>query len=261
MYAFVSYSHNAYNIHYVQDIEPILEKASVFLEEKKYAEALAQYQKALKIDPLSKEALWNGGLSASLLKDYKTAEPLYLRLKKIAPKDGSVLERLVQVYELMGNAQKRDAERLSLIALHRSKTDTSDLADKKMFCRERYVYKDLNIYACEYFSLVPRSEENGYGSLAPQYLFIVDDPKSEENRIRIEVGWDSVKKDAKGEYKPDLSFYFDAYYRKGDWERKSFGVFEKEMPYTDIKKYALAILEGKIPMTGGTSRQAPPPKK
>jgi tetratricopeptide (TPR) repeat protein len=252
MYAYVCY---------VQDIDVLLEKADALLEQKKYAEALKIYKQVLAIDAKSDEALWNGGLSASKINDYKTAEALYLGFKKQHPKDGSVMERLIQLYETTGEAKKRDAERLSIIALHRRKEDTSDLATQRLFCRERYTYKDLNIFACEYFSLVPRSEEDAYGTLAPQYLFLVDDPKDESNRIRIEVGWDSVKKDAKGEYQAGQGFYFDAYYRKGDWERKAFGVFEKEIPYADIKKHIVAILEGKVSPTGGTRRQAPPDKK
>ena len=76
--------------------------------------------------------------------------------------------------------------------------------------------------------------------------------------MRLDVGWNTLEADGKGGFKPTndtlTAFYFDAYYPTGDYSRKTFGLFAKEMPYEAVKQMFLDIVSGKAEMVSGRRR-------
>lgn len=239
-----------------QDAQPDLQKtfdaANTLLEKKQYAAALTEYRKILAVEPDAEGPLQNGAMAAFFAGDYKAALQYYRKLKAADPNSGFFRAKLVQVYQAMGDAKARDAERSALLALHKSGKDTSTLAKRADFCREQYKIGERHVLVYEPWEFKPRRD----GLFAVRYQFFVTDANG-ELETRIETGWNAVKKDAKGVYRPDTlsAFYFDAYYPTGPYARRTMGLSEKELPYTAVKAHVQAIVEGKVTPTGGTLRK------
>lgn len=242
---------------YAQEAPSNLEKTftagNALLEQKKYVEALAEYRKILAVEPDLDGPLRNGAMAAYFAGDYKTALAYYRKIKASDHNDGFIRSKLVQVYQAIGDEKARDAERKDLITLHKSGKDTSSLAKRSDFCREQYRVGSHSILVYEPFVFAPRSDD---GYFAVRYQFIVAD-ESGKMKTRIEVGWNTVKKNSAGAYVPDSAlsaYYFDAYYPTGAMARLTMGLFEQELSYTATKAHVQAIVEGKIKPSGGTPR-------
>jgi tetratricopeptide (TPR) repeat protein len=237
------------------DLEKVFTAANALLEKEKYAEALVEYQKILAVEPDQPGALQNGGMAAFFAGDYKTSLAYYKKLKAEEPNNGFLLTRLVQVYQALGDEKARDAERAEVIALHKSGKDTSTIAKRSDFCRDQYRLGSHQIRIYEPFVFEPRNKEKELFGVV--YQIIVDDAKG-SREMRIEVGWDTATKDAKGIYQPGGAFYFDAYYPTGPVARRTMGLSKKEIPYEGVKAHVQAILEGKVKSTGETPRKEVP---
>jgi tetratricopeptide (TPR) repeat protein len=137
------------------------------LAEERYAEASAYYQKALATLPNDPDLLWNAGLAAYLGKDYPTALTLWQRLKGLAPDDGKVRAKLIQVYQAQGNTQGRAEEREALVALRKSGKDP-ELKKRPSFCCDQFAVKGKKVFAYDFFELT--------GKWAMRYDFIVLKP-------------------------------------------------------------------------------------
>lgn len=234
------------------DLEKTFAAANKLLEQNKYAEALVEYRKILAVEPDLDAPLRNGAMAAYFAGDYKTSLEYYKKLKSNDLADGFIRSKLVQVYQAMGDEKARDEERADLIALHNMGQDTSSLAKRSDFCREQYRLGNRRILVYEPFVFTPRKE----GLFAVRYQFLIADANG-KMEMRIEAGWDAAKKDANGDYQPDMSygaFYFDAYYPTGPIARRTMGLFKAEPPYTAAKAHVRAILEGKVKSTGQTPR-------
>ncbi len=237
------------------DLEKTFTAANALSENKRYADALTEYQKILAVEPNEENTLRNGAMAAYFAGDYKTALAYYRRVKAAHLSDGFIRAKLVQVYQAMGDDKARDAERAGLIALHNAGKDTSSLAKRTDFCREQYNVGAHDILVYEPFVFKPRTK-NGY--FAVRYVFVVAGADGKRESL-IEVGWNTVEKNAKGVYRPSSSlsaFYFDAYYPDGPYTRATMGLFTKELSYAATKSHVQAILEGKVKPSGGTLREA-----
>lgn len=238
-----------------EDPRVMFDRANALLEARKYAEALAEYKKLLELDPGRPGPLWNGGMAAFALKEYRTAADYFQRFKAADPNNGMGFAKLVQTYEALGDAAARDAERIALRALHKSGKDESSLAKRDAFCRDQYTVGGKTIFAYEKFEFRPRVEDKDVHLFAARYDFVVVEPDDTQS-CRIEVGWDEPTKKRDGTFAPGGSFYFDAYYPTGEWRRRTFGLFESEMTYAECKAWVGQILAGKAPQTGGQVRSA-----
>ena len=233
------------------DIKQTFAAGNTLLQERKYAEALLEYQKILAVDPDLEGPLRNGGMAAYFAGDYKTSLAYYTKLKAAFPDDGFIRSRLVQVYQAMGDTASRDKERADLVALHLSGKDTSSLAKRGEFCWDQYRLGDRLILVYVPYVFAPRSTKSNL--FAVRYQFIVANAKG-EMEMRIEAGWDNVEKDANGNYQPTKeldSFYFDAYYPDSPGASHTKGLFMKELSYADCKAHVQAIVEGKVKSSGG----------
>jgi tetratricopeptide (TPR) repeat protein len=237
-------------------VETAFKAGNALLEKKQYAAALAEYRKALALVPDAPAVLWNGGMAAFFAKDFATAMALYKQLREQEPNDGRVLGKLIQTYQASGDTKNRDTARTAMLALHKSGKDTSDLAKQPSYCRDQFQIGDKTVYAYETFEFKPRVIRGDSEMFAVRYNFLVGNPDN-SMEVRVEVGWNEPIKAADGTYKQGGSFYFDAYYPKGRWVRKTMGLFENERDYDAVKQHVIAIVEGKVEMTGGTERKDP----
>jgi tetratricopeptide (TPR) repeat protein len=235
-------------------VETAFKMGNALLEKKQYVEALVEYKKVLAIVPDAPAVLWNGGMSAFFAKDYTTATTLYKKLREQEPDDGRVLGKLIQTYQASGDKKNRDAARTAMMALRKSGKDTSDLAKQQSYCRDQFKIGNRTVYAYEMFEFKPHMVQGDIEMFAIRYNFLVGN-SDDSMEVRVEVGWNEPEKVADGTYNPGGSFYFDAYYPKGPWSRKTMGLFEDEWDYDDVKRHIIAIVEGKVEMTGGTLRE------
>jgi tetratricopeptide (TPR) repeat protein len=243
-----------------EEVDKSFSAGNELLEKKKYAEALVEYRKVLAIMPNDPGALWNAGMAAFFSKDYKTAAELYERDKKQEPNHGHLLSKLIQTYEALGDTQARDAARDEIIALRASGKDTTDYTKERSFCRDQFTVGDKLVYAYEMFEFKPRYSQDDAHKFGVRYNFIVMNPDN-TSEFRLEVGWNTLEKDGKGGFKPagyPSAFYFDAYYPKGDFARKTMGLYTKELTYAATKQHLIDIIDGKVKMSGGTLRPRTP---
>lgn len=239
--------------------EAAFEKAVKLLEAKKYSEALEQLKIVLKEDPEESAALWNAGMASYAVKDYAASKTYFNELKKQNPNDAFLRAKLVQTYQALGDKPARDKERAELIALRQSKKDDSQLAKERSFCRDRFVTeKGQEVFVYEMFVFEPKYPADG--KFAVRYNAVVADADGKIEQ-RIEIGWNTVEKNAKGEWVRggELSaFYFDAYPKTGPYSRITYGLFVKELPYDDVHKLLVDILAGKIKPVSGAMRKSAP---
>jgi tetratricopeptide (TPR) repeat protein len=237
-------------------VEEAFKAGNTLLEAKKYAEALVEYKKCLTLLPDEAAVLWNSGMAAFFAKDYPTAEACYQKLKARDTNDGFARSKLIQTYQASGDVKKRDTERTELLALHQSGKDSSRLAKTPSYCRDQFTVGDKLVLVYEMFDFKPRLSKEGNDYFAVRYNVLIANPDGTLD-FRIEIGWNTPEKAADGTFKPGGSFYFDAYYSKGPYSRKTFGLFENELDYAAVRAHVLAILADKVPVNGATPREKP----
>lgn len=67
-------------------VEELIEKGKFYFLNKKYNEALSEFQKALRLDPGNARILYNLGIIYESKEDIEIAKTLYTRALEIAPK-------------------------------------------------------------------------------------------------------------------------------------------------------------------------------
>ncbi|MBI4340812.1 MAG: tetratricopeptide repeat protein [Candidatus Omnitrophica bacterium] len=85
--------------------------------EKRYAEAITAYRRALKVDPDQPETLNNIGFCYKELKDYKNAVRYYKDALRLNPKLAEAHEYLGEAYVQMGRLELAEQSYLTLLAL------------------------------------------------------------------------------------------------------------------------------------------------
>ncbi|MGC4046241.1 MAG: hypothetical protein QM758_20825 [Armatimonas sp.] len=242
-------------------VKAAFEKAIPLLQAKKYSEALEQLKIVLKESPEQPGALWNAGMASYAIKDYAAAKTYYNSLKKLTPNDGFLRSKLIQTYQALGDKAARDKERMELLELHQSKKDDSRLAKDRSFCRDRFfTEKGQEVFVYEVFTFEPRNATEG--RFATRYQALVAG-QNEQLEQTIDIGWNFVKKNGKGEWIPEgelSAFYFDAYPKTGPDSRITYGLFLKELSYDEVHNHLIQILAGKVRATGHTVRKNTPEK-
>lgn len=224
------------------------------LQNKRHADALAAYRKALALLPNEPALLWNGGMSAFFAKEYQTAAELWKRLKVVEPGNGSVRAKLIQAYQAAGDTKNRDAEHAALLALRKSSAPAgSELAKQEAFCRDQFSAGGQPVFAYEHYELV--------GARALRYNFLVLKPDGTTS-FRVSLGSYKDTNDIArelGDIKPGQRlFHLDGYYENGR-VHKTFAFFTAEPSYDVIKAQVIAILEGKKAALSGSKQAAPKP--
>lgn len=223
-------------------VKKAFEEGNAFMEARKYAQALAAYQRALAKAPDEPSLLWNGGLSAYLSGDYAAALPLWKRLKQQEPRDGAVRTKLIQTYQALNKRPEREAERAELFALRadaRKRNPNSEALKQKDYCRDQFEASGRSVFAYEFFEME--------GPRARRYKFIVLKKDGDSEDFNISLGSYPATNDymrESGKLKPGQRvFHLDGYYAEG--LHKTFGFFEREPSYDQTRALVEEILAGK----------------
>lgn len=217
---------------------------TLYLQLQKTAEARGAIDKALALEPRNAQALFFLGMLA--MEEGKPEEALeaYEKAAELQPDDWRTRARLVQCHQALGNKEKRDAERESLLRLRRA-----GKVDQEYFVREQFQEGGRKVMVVENFELKD--------DWARRYEFQVYEPGTDKPAFVISLGSYSYvnalvrKENASG---PRM-FHLDAYYPGNVHE--TYGFYEGEPSYEETRELVLSILRGERKPISGTT----PPKK
>lgn len=244
----------------IYQVETAFEKGNDLMEERKFSEALEQYEIALKIVPEEAAILFNAGMAAFASKKYEAAETHWSGLKKIDPSDWHVRAKLIQTYQALGKLEARDKERADLFEMKRSgKIDA--LNEQIEYCREQFEAGGKKVMAFELFELK--------GSRALRYVFSIMNEAGDGEEFRISLGsYDLTNSVWRATTKPtpkegERLFHLDGYFPSS---HATYGMFFPEPSYDDVRKMVIDILEGTGKPVSGTvynpgARDKEPEKK
>lgn len=222
----------------VPDLTALIGDANQHFEAGRYEQAVAKYEEALKLEPKHSDALYNAGMAAHLGGKPAKAAEFWQRLKVDRPEDFQLHAKLVQAYEAVGDSVKRDRTRAEIKVLH-SKLDEKTRAERDSFCRDQFLAGGRRILVFEYFELS--------GQRPVRYSFIVLTSAGKEDYHLSLGSYEETTKIARelGEIGPkDRIFHLDGYY-EGGRRHSTFGMYNVEPKYEDIKRSVIQILEGK----------------
>ncbi len=226
------------------------------MEQRKFAEALADYKTALSIFPDEPALLFNGGLAAYSSKDFTTALDLWKQLKAIDSEDWHLRAKLIQVYQALGKMAERDAERKELFEMWKSGKN-EELKKQFQYCREQFEVNGKKVLAFEHFELK--------GNRALRYVFSVVNESGDDEEFRISLGsynmtnaiWRETKKPKPKE--GERLFHLDGYFKGG---HATYGMYFPEPTYDETRTKVVQILEGKNkPVSSSTIIKPPKPKQ
>lgn len=235
--------HSKY-VSYLQDqnFETIFNKAQDLSEQRKYKEALVEYEKCLELSPEDSSSLYNGGLSAYFTKEYNKALKLWSKLKELDPDDWQVRAKLIQTYQAIGDKEKLEAERKQLFELRKT---NEELQKQKHYCREQLEVNGKDIMVFEDFELK--------GDRAIRYYFAIIGNDKDKEEYHISLGsydftneaWKRTNKPKEGE----RLFHLDKYFQEN---HETYGFFTPEPSYDEVREVVIRILEGKVKPVSGT---------
>ena len=223
------------------------------MDEKNYPEALKRYTEALKQSPDGPGSLFNGGLAAYLSGNFKTAADFWERLVVLTPKDWEAHAKLVQAYQALGELDKRDKHRETILKLRQEGLQVS-LSALTDYRRDQFFVDGKKVLVFEYFELK--------GERAILYKFIVLKPGAEIVDFFISLGsyeaTDAVAHKL-GEIGPkDRLFHLDGYYSDGSHE--TYGFYKNAPTYEVVKDKVIQILKGNNNLTSSSNSGKAPPK-
>jgi tetratricopeptide (TPR) repeat protein len=210
--------------------------AQIYYELKENDKALEAYYIAK--EKISKESssyintLFNIGQLESLKENYDKAEPIFLELIQLDPKDYHSYAKLIQIYYHRKEYDKAKPHKDKLYEAHKKGELKDSLKD--MFCFDQFKWKDKLILAYERFQELPNSMFDLYN----KHLFYVSDKEDNvEFTIQTEFSPFSGKQ---GTPKYILCM------TKGN-THFNFGIgFNDNFKYDDLKKAVIDILEEKV---------------
>ena len=241
-------------------------EGNAFMEQGKYRDALARYKEGLKHLPDDPSLLYNGSTAALLAEDFQTAAEYLKKLLPAYPEDWQARAKLIQAYQALGDLKARDAERAALFELRKrgggenSENPAMSLSKQDSYCRERVSVAGKKVMVFEHFELK--------GDRALRYVFVVLDKSGKDEDFRISLGsydstnaiWSELNKD--NAKKGGRLFHLDGYFK---WGHATYGMYETEPSYDEIRKVVFSILEEKVkPVSSSTIAPAapkPPEKK
>ncbi|QQS42884.1 MAG: tetratricopeptide repeat protein [Acidobacteriota bacterium] len=230
----------------IYQVETAFEKGNDLMEARKYAEALEQYEIALKIVPEEAAILFNAGMAAFATKKYESAETHWSVLKKIDPSDWHVRAKLIQTYQALGELEERDKERTELFEMKRTGKN-AELNEQIEYCRDQFEAGGKKVMAFELFELK--------GSRALRYVFSIMNEAGDGEEFRISLGsYDLTNSVWRATTKPtpkedERLFHLDGYFPSS---HATYGMFFPEPSYDDVRTMVINILEKKEGPVSGT---------
>lgn len=230
------------------EAEKAFETANALMEQRKSAEALIQYKRALAILPREPDILFNAGLAAYGSKNYTFAVELWTQLKAVDPSDWHGRSKLIQAHQALGHRAERDVERAELFEMWK-KGNPKELKEKFDYCRDQFEVNGEKIMAFEHFELK--------GNRALRYVFSILNQAENGEEFRISLGsydfTNGVWRETR-EPKPkdgERLFHLDGYFKGG--MHATYGMFFPEPSYDDVRGMVIKILEGKAKPVSATT--------
>jgi len=210
--------------------------AQIYSDQKNNDKALeAFYIAKSKIDKNSNSyinALFNIGLLESLKGNYDKAEPAFVELLQLDPKDYHSYAKLIQIYYHKKEYEKAKPYKDKLYEAHKKGQLKDNLKD--MFCFDQFKWNDKLIQAFERF------EEGSKDIYNKHVFYVVNQDDKIEYRIQTEYSPISVEQGG--------SKYLLCR-TKGD-THSTFNIgFNDNFKYDDLKKSVIDVLEEKIKPT------------
>lgn len=236
----------------VAEGEKAFKTANELMEQRKNAEALIQYKRALAILGDDPAILFNAGMAAFGSKDYGAALELWKKVKEIDPGDWHTRSKLIQAYQALNKLPERNAERGELFAMWK-KGEPADLKQRVEYCRDQFEVNGKQVMAFEHFELK--------GKRALRYVFSILDETGQAEDFRISLGsYDFTNAVWRETQKPtpkadERLFHLDGYYKGGS--HATFGMYFPEPSYDQIREIVLKILEGKTKPMSATIPASP----
>ena len=88
------------------------------IQEGRFVEAYRAFREAAAADPQNANLMFNAGLGAFITGELPEAAAYWTKVKELVPQDLPIRAKLVQVYELLHDTARREAERAELHALY-----------------------------------------------------------------------------------------------------------------------------------------------
>jgi tetratricopeptide (TPR) repeat protein len=227
-----------------EDAKPELSKAETafkagvaLAKEGKFIEAVAEYEKALAVNPKDRDVMWNLGLASQSAGQLDLALDCWKKMREAEPDNWRVIAKLVQVYQAKDMKKERDEQRRLLVDM-RDKNKL-EFADQPQYCREQVKVGEKNVMVMEYYELK--------GDRALKYVFHVLNDKGDTD-YRISLGsyemTAAIMKEGGQVKDGDRGFHLDGYFNGGR-THKTYQFYNKEPSYDDVRPAVIKIIEGK----------------
>jgi tetratricopeptide (TPR) repeat protein len=210
--------------------------AQIYYELKENDKALEAYYVAK--EKISKKSnsyintLFNIGLLESLKGNYDKAEPIFLELIQLNPKDYNSYTKLIQIYYHRKEYDKAKPYKDKLYEAHRKGELKDNLKD--MFCFDQFKWKDKLILAYERFE---EGNKKGIYVYSKHLFYVLDQNDNIEFTIQTEHSSISVEQ--------GTPKYLLCMTRGNVHFTFNIG-FNDNFKYDDLKKAVIDILEEKV---------------
>jgi len=160
------------------DPEAGFNKGVQLMGEKRYQEAMEQFESALGHNPDNPSVLWNLGVVAAEVGRHDKALEYWTRYRLVSPDDWQGIASLVQTRQALGDLASRDRARDEIFRL-RASGKNSDLNQAEFYIREQTVIGGRKVIVLEFFEPLKKDWAVFYAFLA------VDNAGKPEYRISL----------------------------------------------------------------------------
>ena len=205
--------------------------------------AIPLLEKAVALDPKYANGWRNLGQIHQTAGRPAESNRAFAKLLAVTPGDAPALAKLVQNYTALKDGKAADAAREKLFALSKA-----GKVPQPFYCREQFKFHDSPVMVFEYFELT--------GDRALRYSFRVLDESGRKTERTISLGsYDVTTEMARetGQIPKDARmFHLDSYEPGG---HSTFGMYDKEPTYDQVRTSVVAILEGKTKPLSSTKME------
>lgn len=231
-----------------QSADAAFKQGNALAEKRRYKEAGAQYDRALRVFPDDPSVLWNAGMAAYQSKDFKRSLTLWRRMKVVEPNNGAVRAKLIQAYQALSMYKELEAERKLIFALRKSGKD-AELSKKDAYCRDQFQAGGHDVFAYELF--------NFSGERAVRYRFLVLKPDGTTDYVVSLGSYQSTTDMARemGTISAKQRLYHLDGYFDGGRLHKTYAFYTREPTYNEVKLAVSRVVNGQ--QTPMSSSQRP----
>lgn len=231
------------------DAQAMFGKATVLIQEKKYAEALPLLRElALKM-PDGPGVFGNLALVAMKLGNRELELQARLRYLELRPGEPREMAGVMQAYQALGKVKERDAQRERIFALWKS-LPPADREKVKGYARDEFDAAGTHFVVTEYFEpAAPVNRVYRFDAVDASgrisYFFGLDsgDPTTNAARELSNIG------------KHERIYSLDRYETKGQvLNHATFGLMKAQPTYDTVRAMVIRVVEGRLPAISSSSR-------